>query len=234
MNTYLINFQKLDFLIPVMFVIIVIVVLVLSYYYSTKKKIIRALLKSPLKPINRIKDNEYAKIIGKAKYVHTPLISPLSGKQCVYYQVIIEKKVKNGWRKYAEDKKIQDFFIESGNELALINATQADKFSKVYLEKDHILNSGFLNDPSAQLTNYLKGLNKTSTNLLGFNKTLRYKEGVIELDEVIAIKGIAKWKNLKEPIEGYSYSKILQIYSSKEQKFIITDSPEATNKTRKI
>ncbi|WP_407557074.1 hypothetical protein [Winogradskyella sp. 4-2091] len=226
--------QNFEFLIPVLFAVGIITVLIVSYFFSTKKNILRALLKTPVKPINRIRENEYAKIIGKAKYVHEPLVAPLSGKKCVYYHVIIEQKVKNGWSKYAEDKKMQDFFIESGNELALINATQANKYSRVYLVKDHILKSGFLNDASPLQTNYLKSLNKKSTNLLGLNKTLRYKEGVIELDEVIAIKGIAKWKSLNQPIEGYSYSKILQIFGNEKQKFLLTDMPEALKKDRRL
>mgnify|MGYP001825018531 CR=1 FL=1 len=37
---------------------------------------------------------------------------------------------------------------------------------------------------------------------MGINKTIRYTEGVIELNEPIAVKGIAKWKVLKNAIEG--------------------------------
>lgn len=228
------NVINTKYFFPILLFSVFAIIGIISYFFSTEKRILRALGKAPLKPINRIRENEYAKIIGKAKYVHKPLIAPLSGRQCVYYHIIIEKKVKNGWSKYVEDKKIQDFFIESGSELAFINTTQSNKFSQVYLIKDHSLESGFLNDATAKLENYLESLGKRSSGLLGFNKTLRYREGVIELDEKIAIKGIGKWKGLSEPIEGYSYSKILHIYGSKEQEFLLTDLPEATNKRQKI
>ena len=232
MNSSIITLQNSNYLFPVLIIFALVIGLAISYYFSTKNIILRTLQKSPHKSINKIRENDYAKIIGKAKYVHQPLIAPLSGRPCVYYHVKIEKKVKNSWSTYVEDKKIQDFFIESGNELAFINTTQANKFSQMYLVKDHKVQSGFLNDPSLILENYLKTLGKSSTSLLGFNKTLRYNEGVIELDEKIAIKGIAKWKSLSEPIEGYSYSKILHIYGSETQKFIITDLPEVTQKSR--
>ena len=48
---------------------------------------------------------------------------------------------------------------------------------------------------------------------------MRYSEGVIELNEPIAVKGIARWEILNEPIKGYSYSK--------KEKLLITDEPKA-------
>jgi len=54
-----------------------------------------------------------------------------------------------------------------------------------------------------------------------------YTEGIIELNEPIAVKGIAQWKLLKEPIEGYSYSKILTLTGVKKEKLLITDEPKA-------
>ena len=78
-----------------------------------------------------------------------------------------------------------------------------------------------------KLEAYLKQHNKKSMGILGINKTIRYTEGVIELDEPIAIKGIAKWKVLKEAIKGYSYSKILTLEGTKKEKLLITDEPKA-------
>jgi len=40
---------------------------------------LREFKKSRKKPINRIQENEYAKIIGKAKHFNEPLEAPLSG-----------------------------------------------------------------------------------------------------------------------------------------------------------
>ncbi len=70
-------------------------------------------------------------------------------------------------------------------------------------------------------------------NWLGFNRTLKYTERILEIDETITVGGIAKWKVLKEPIEGHDYSKIATLESSAEQKIIITDHPDAIkNKSR--
>ena len=68
--------------------------------------------------------------------------------------------------------------------------------------------------------------NINPSTLLGFNKRLRYKEGIIEIGEHITVAGIAKWKTLNEPLPDYPYSKIAALESEGKQKLIITDLPE--------
>ena len=65
---------------------------------------------------------------------------------------------------------------------------------------------------------FLKKHGKKSAGLFGFNKTLRFKEGIIETNENIAIKGIAEWKSFNQPIEGYSYSKKLTLKGTAKYK----------------
>lgn len=217
-----------QFIIPIIFVLVAITFAIIKYYFSPKKIIIREFEKSRKKSINSIRENEYAKVIGNAKYVNTPLVAPLSGRSCVYYHVIVEVKNDKNWRRIINDVKTQDFFIETNTEMAIVKASALQKsISKCYLVKDYKKNSGFRNDPPEKLDAYLKSHHKKSTGLFGMNKTVRYTEGVIELNEKIGVKGIAKWKLLKTPIEGYSYSKILTLEGSKKQKLLVTDEPEA-------
>lgn len=61
---------------------------------------------------------------------------------------------------------------------------------------------------------------------MGFNKTLRYTEGIIEIGEEITVAGYIKWERLSNPIVDYSYSKIATLKSSEKQKIIITDLPK--------
>ena len=189
---------------------------------------LREFKKSRKKPINRIQENEYAKIIGRAKHVNQPLEAPLSGRKCVYYQVIIEVKGDKSWRRIINDEKHQDFFIESNSEMAIVKMSLLQKSMKrFFLVKDYKEKSGFRNDATEKLERYLKLHNKKSTAFLGINKTVRYSEGVIELNEPITVKGVAQWKILNEPIEGYSYSKILTLIGTKKEKLLVTDEPKA-------
>ncbi len=215
-------------IIPILMFSVAIAVSVIAYYFSNKKIMLREFKKSRKKPINRIQENEYAKIIGKTKHVYEPLKAPLSGRQCVYYHVMVEVKGDKSWRRIINDEKHQDFFIESNSEMAIVKMSVTKSSTRrFYLVKDYKEKSGFRNDAPEKLEAYLKYHNKKSTGILGINKTIRYTEGVIELNEPIAVKGVAKWNTLKEPIEGYSYSKILTLTGTKKEKLLVTDEPKA-------
>lgn len=220
-------FLALSEFIPV-FIIISVAVIVLSFvfYFSVKNRILRELIKSKAKSIVSVKENEYVKIIGKARHVGEPLIAPISGKQCIYYQTNVATKGKHS-RTLINETKTSDFFIESGGEMAIVKTDQPNSFRRIFLKRDTLKSSGYLNDASHRLEAYLKRHNHVSTNLLGFNKRIRYEEGIIELGEEVIVKGIGKWKSLSEPIEGFSYSKILTLTGTKEKKLLITDLVKA-------
>lgn len=220
-----------DIIIPILFITAIVMMIVFGYYFSDKQRILRELKKSRRKPISQVRENEYAKVIGKAKHVDEPLIAPISGRPCVYYKVHVERKGDKSWHTVVRETKSQDFFLESNTELAIVKANfEVEKNKRVYLEEDHKRNSGFMNDASHKLNAYLAQHNKSSTGFFGFNKTLRYKEGIIALNETVAVKGVAKWKALNAPVDGYSYSRILTFEGSAEQKLLITDVPKAMEK----
>ena len=198
-------------------------------YFGAKKVILRELKKSKAIPITRIKEGDYAKAIGIAKLVKDPLIAPISGRNCVFYQVIVEKRgSKNRWSTVINQTVVQDFFIETRGEMAVVKTDQPKKFRKIFLEKDHKANSGFWNDANHRLEKYLKSHGSSSKGILGFSKTMCYYEGIIEPGERVAIKGIGNWKTIKEPIAGFNYSKVLTLTGSKDQKLLITDMKKAT------
>ena len=220
--------ENKHFLIPVFMFSTIILIGLLSYYFSKKNRMLREFKKTRKKSINSIKRNEYAKIIGKAKHVGEPLVAPLSGRKCVYYHVVVEVKGNKSWRKIIDDVESQDFFISAASEMAIVKTSNLRVDSKyIHLVKDFSKNSGFRKDAPANLEAYLKKHSKKSTGLFGVNKQMRYREGVIEIDENIAVKGMAEWESLREPIKGYSYSKILTLTGTKKQKLLVTDEPKA-------
>lgn len=229
MNDIVVFFEENSkIMVPILMFSAVIIIGIAASYFSNKNKLLREFKKSRKKQINRIKANEYAKIIGKAKHASQPLIAPLSDRKCVYYHVLVEVKGDKHWRKIIDDVRYVDFFVESSSEMAIIKLSSLKKSSlRVHLVKDYKEKSGFRNDANDKLEAYLEKHNKQSTGVFGLNKTIRYTEGIIELNEPIAVKGIAEWKNLNEPIESYSYSKILTITGTKKEKLLITDEPKA-------
>ena len=148
----------------------------------------------------------------------------------------IEKKKRTGknshWSTIVNEEKIQEFFLEKNGDFAIVRPSQNPKNYISHLVIDKKAKSGTFNDPNSEFNALLKQYNINSEGFFGFNKTLRYSEAIIEIGEEITVAGIAKWKSLKEPIEGYSYSKIAELESSDKQKLIITDLPYIKSKKR--
>ncbi|MFK8061491.1 MAG: hypothetical protein AB8B78_15570 [Polaribacter sp.] len=225
-----------SFMLPTIIVVVIILIGFTIYYFSTKQKIIRILSKLPIKQIGSLKNNELTRFSGKALHVKEPLIAPYSKRKCIFYTIKIEQKKSNGknshWRTLINEEKIQEFFLEKNGDFAIVRPNQNPKNFISHLVVDKKAKSGSFNDPNPEFKSLLESYNINYESYFGFNKQLRYSEGIIEIGEEITVAGIAKWKNLKEPIEGYSYSKIAELESSDKQKLIITDLPNIKSKKR--
>ena len=206
------------------------------YYFSAKNVIPRTLAKIPNKPASSLKTNKLSKVSGKALHVKEPLIAPYSNRKCVFYQIIIEQKVSTGksshWKTLVKEERFQEFFIQTKSDFVIVKPQEHPKNYICHVVKDKDQSSGTFNDPTPQLQSVLNRYNIDSETFFGFNKRLRYKEGVIEIGEEITVAGIAKWKTLSEPIPEYPYSKIATLESADKQKIIITDLLEARPKRR--
>ncbi|WP_298417327.1 hypothetical protein [uncultured Kordia sp.] len=223
-----------EFIIPGLFILGVAVLIIVGIYFSDKYRILRQLKKVRRKRIQSVRENEYVKIVGKAKHAGAPLIAPLSKRECVYYKVEIEEKRGKSWRTMVNDVLFNDFFINTGTENAIVNIqAQATNSKRIHLVTDHSLNSGTFKNATPEIENYLALKGNKSTGFLGMNKTLRYKESIIELDEEIAVMGIGKWKTIDTPIDGYSDSRVLTLTGSKEQKLLVTDEPKAMKRVKR-
>lgn len=225
-----------SFIIPILFISITLLAVTLAYYFSTKQKVIRTLSRLQKKRIGSLKSNEFSRITGKALHVKDPLIAPYSKRKCVFYSIKIEQKKNNGknsaWRTLLKEEEVQDFVIEKGGDFVIVKPIKNPKNYISYLVIDERISSGNFNDSSLKFEKLLNHYNINSKGFLGFNKQFRYTEGVIEIGEEITVAGIAKWKSLKEKIEGYNYSKIAELESSDKQKLIITDLTNIKSKKR--
>jgi len=217
-------------IIPII-IVLVGVIAFFGYYFSAKQVILRKLSKTPKKSIGGLKTNQFTKVSGKALHVKPPLIAPLSGRQCIFYSIEIDKKVSTGkstrWKTIVKEEKIQEFFINTNGDFTIVRPTQSPRNFISYLVKDRKTSSGTFSDPIPEFESLLRRYNIEPTNFFGFNKTLRYKEGVVEIGEQITVAGIAKWKTLREPIPDYHYSKIAELVSEGKYRIIITDEPKA-------
>lgn len=208
----------------------IITIATLSYYFGKKQSVLRALSKLKGKDILQFRTNEPTKITGKVLHVHEPFIAPFSKRKCVAFEYKIQQKKSSGknsyWKTLVDEKNIQDFFVEQRGEVAMIKPSTNPVNFKMYLVADKKVSSGFLNDPTPEFEALLSAYNINTVNMLGFNRTLRYTERILEVGETVTVGGVAKWKALDTTINGYNYSKIAALESTDQQKIIITDLPQ--------
>ncbi|WP_299250295.1 hypothetical protein [uncultured Lacinutrix sp.] len=223
-------------LIIILVVCVIALIAFLIYYFLPKTIILRRLKKLPYSKIGSLQNHKYSKIEGKALNVETPLIAPLSKRKCVYYKIMIQKKVSSGknshWSTVVEEDLIQDFFVEQAGERLLIFPKNKPKNYYDYLVTDKTTNSGSFNDPTPEFKALLKKYNIDSEGFFGFNKQLRYYESIIEIGERITVAGFVKWVALENPIADYNYSRVASLVAKNKTKILITDSPKALKPKR--
>ncbi|MDQ2177945.1 hypothetical protein [Marinifilum sp. D714] len=210
------------------FVAIIIIVILLAFFFSKKAIVKRKLKNSELKRLSSFRSGEIAKIVGKVKFVDSPLIAPLSGRECSHYHVLIEQERSTGksstWDTLVDEERHSKYLIKDGSKYAYIN----DSLLKSYIVDDAKYKSGFLNDPTENMEYFLNNKGIDTTNFFGFNKTLRCKEGVLEKDEEISVYGHGEWKEAIELGLPEEYGQVLEITSTNEEAIYLSDDPATT------
>lgn len=216
--------QPIIFLLPAVLIIIIAV----GYFFSKKAVIKRKLKKATYKSIGAFKDGAVAKIVGHVQIIDEPLIAPLSKRECAYYYVHIEQRVSSGkssrWKTIIEEEVSSAFLIREEDHVAFINDTNL----KCYIVQDRSFSSDFLKDASQNLERYLERKGYKSENFVGLNKTIRYKEGVLEHDEKIAVFAKGNWKDATSLQLPEKYDQVLEITSHENVAIYLSDDPDTT------
>ncbi|MBW2702574.1 MAG: hypothetical protein JRF33_17280 [Deltaproteobacteria bacterium] len=208
--------MEIDFLFAIAAFVIFIVGLVI--FFNEDARIKRALRKVPKLSIGDFTDGAEARLVGEVRLLDE-FFSPLSKRPCAHYHLKVEQNKRSGrssrWVTIIEDTRTVDFIIDDGTGRAIVETGQ----SKVAVVKDSHARSGTFNDASFDLEELLMHYGKTSTGLLGFNKSIRYHEGVIEAGEKVAVFGRGRW------IKDASGKRQLVINKPAESMVLISDDP---------
>jgi hypothetical protein len=207
-------------------VAIVAMIIFVTNYFKKKAIIRRKLKKAVTKSISSFLDGEFAKIVGKVELTGTPLNAPLSGRPCAYYSVLVEQKVSSGksshWKTLIEEEVAGPFGIRDGMSCARVEA----EWMASYIVPDRKYTTGFMEDATEKLSSYLKQHGHESENFMGLNKTLRFREGILEEGEKISVLGKGKWERADTGQWSDDYGKVLVFRSAKEALVYLSDDPE--------
>jgi len=218
--------MKPEIIIPIAIGIVILIVVFISFYFSKKAVIKRKLKKAIGKKISDFVSGDIAKVVGKVEFVGEPLIAPLSGRRCAHYYVLVEEKVSSGksshWNTLIEEEVAGKFVIRDGRHCAHINNQNV----KSYLVEDREFASGFGNDATPELERYLNAHGQKSEGVFGWNKTIRYKEGVLEEGELIAAVGRGEWKTAEQAQLPDTFERVLEISATEQEPVYLSDDPE--------
>ena len=119
------------------------------------------------------------------------LKSPFSIKDCVYCKYVIEEYRRSGknshWVTVKGDEKMAPFYIKDDTGVVLVDP----KGAKMEIPMDFEFRSGWGRDPPESVKQFLKNNKMNFEDFLGFNKTMRYREYIIEPKNGLYVMGTA-------------------------------------------
>jgi hypothetical protein len=199
-------------------------VFLIGFMFSKKVIVKRNLKKYRVKPIADFKEGERSRIIGKVVYVGKPLQAPLSGRTCSHYYAHVEEKGNDSWTTCMEEEKSCNVVLQDGDYYALIKHANL----KSYIVQDQKYSSGTFNDATPLLERYLKKHGHDAKGLLGFNKQLRYSEGILEEGERVTVAGLGEWKQAEDVGLPASYGRVLVMHGGNDSLYL-TDARDIVN-----
>lgn len=215
---------------PLFIFIVIGIVLAISavgFYFSRKMVVLRNLRRAQGKQIRDFKDGDKGKISGHVVFAGETIYAPLTGRKCSYYYVLVEEYRSNGksgsWHKIIEEERQGDVVLRDASGYAIIDTGK----TMCYLVPDAKFESGSFNDPTPVLENYLRANNINPETWMGFNKKFRYREGILEKDEICTVSGEGQWNETKDHAINIPSPKVLVMtINTEEEKVYLTDDPE--------
>ncbi len=175
----------------ILIILAVIAIIVAAVYFEKERRIKRAIRAVPKVALADGRTG-VVRVAGQLSYAAQPLSAPLSGRACAYYEVRVEEWRSNGksgsWRVLIREVLGQPFLLQDPSGRAFVHL---DASSEIVVNKDFQDKSGTFNDAKGHLEAFLARHGQSSTGLLGFNKKLRYLEGVLEAGETVTVVGVA-------------------------------------------
>ncbi len=202
--------------------VVVLGVLIGTLLFNRDARIKRALRKAPLVRVADFAEGSTGRVVGKVRMLeeHT---APLSGRPCAHYHLFVQVRRSSGrsshWVTLINEHRMVDFVVEDETGRAAVETAGA----RIAVVKDAKARSGLFNSASPELQALLEARGHSSKGLLGFNKAMRYSEGVIEEGELVAVYGRASYQ--RQPGDS---RRTLVIGPPDQGSVLISDHPSTT------
>lgn len=203
-----------------------------SWYWSATARLRRALRQAKHVSIAEAPEGSVVRLDGRVVEGET-LEAPLTRRRCVYYVAIVDEFVAgstpDSWRELAREARGVQFTIEDGTGRAIVDPDGAH----ADVDLDRTSTSNLVEAPTAAQAAFLE---RKGVKLTGWSSgtTLRYREGVFEVGEPIAIM----CRPMREPDPGAASREVgyreapgtrLRVTGSARHPILLSDSREVTH-----
>jgi hypothetical protein len=101
---------------------------------SARARIGKKLRRMPRTPLGEVKDGTHVKVAGEIRILDEPLVSPLGGSRCVWYEVVVHAQPDGRrWKVVARDEHSIDFLLTEGDARALVRMRSPNVGAEVKL-----------------------------------------------------------------------------------------------------
>ncbi|MFW5739847.1 MAG: hypothetical protein ACOC1F_05730 [Myxococcota bacterium] len=180
-------------------------------------------------PIAALQDGVPSKISGRLRYASEPLRAALTGRPCAVWEIEIEEltadreSIAPVWQPFIVEQDARDFHVDDESGSVLVHTA----FVRVTAVKDAQFWSGLLRDAPPQLEAYLQRHGERSKGKLGLNRTIRYREGVLEAGEQVTVLGVPRAED--EPGVAHDYREQQQrlvMHGPADGFVVVSDAPD--------
>ncbi|HUQ08078.1 MAG TPA: GIDE domain-containing protein [Kofleriaceae bacterium] len=200
-----------------------------SMVWNEKARIRRELRSAPRVDIAELREGRTGRLVGRVGDGET-LQAPFTGRSCVFYEATVEEYRSSGktgsWRQVVREARGVSFVLDDETGRAIVDPGGA----RVDVDIDMTTRSGTFDDATPVEEAFLERHGLRSTGWV-FNKSFRYREGVIEIGETIAVMG----QGVREPdpdavgkVGGYRSGPPtrLRLGGSARHPILLSDAPD--------
>lgn len=176
------------------------------FVLSPRARLRRRLANAPITPIGQARSGTLVRFTGRAEPEKEQILhAPLTGRACVLFEVTVEDYVREGrsssWKTIIRERDFaRTFWLEDRSGRARIELD----WPELILTQDAQFSSGFLKDATPELEAFLARHQEASQGMF-FNRTMRYREAVIEPGEPVTVLGLVHQEADPEAGAGGGY-----------------------------
>jgi hypothetical protein len=166
----------------------------LEYLRSPKRKIMRALARLATTRVTESRDGQLVKVVGSIEPLQDTTTSPLTGRSCVYYCIIVEEKEsRRGWRTILREERGVDFGVRDASGLARVRPSAPEPAQSALLADETREMSAFLQDDE-RLERFLVARSRPTRGAF-LQRHIRAREAILVAGKPLAVAALARWES---------------------------------------